>query len=219
MNGIGQRIRDARERAGLTQQALGRFCGISRAAVAQWENGTTLPSLAHLQRASEAMGVWVSWLAGEGDGTAAATVNAPPGPPVRSVPVIDYVAAGTWHTVTDPYPAGRGMEALMTERRIGGNTFGLVVRGSSMEPEFREGDKIIVDPDITPLPGDFVVAKLDREDEATLKKYRPRGNDAQGQPRIDLVPLNEDWPVLRIDAETPGRIVGTVVEHRRYRRN
>jgi SOS-response transcriptional repressor LexA len=148
MTGIGQRIRDARERAGLTQQALGRLCGVSRAAVAQWESDTTLPSLSHLQRAADA----------------------PPGPRGRPVPVIDYVTAGNWDTVTDPCPSGRGVDALMTERRISANTFALIVRGTSMEPEFREGDKVIIDLEVTPLPGDFVVAKLTEEEEATLKK-------------------------------------------------
>ena len=164
------------------------------------------------------MGVWVSWLTGEGDGTTAATMNTPPGSNARPVPVVDYITAGNWDTVTDPYPTGRGMEALMTERRISANTFALVVRGTSMEPEFREDDKVIINPDVTPQPGDFVVAKLLEEEEATLKKYRPRGNDAQGQPVIELVPLNEDWRILRMDTSRPARIIGTVIEHRRYRR-
>jgi SOS-response transcriptional repressor LexA len=223
MNVLGPRIRDARERAHLTQQALGRFCGVSRAAIAQWENGTTSPSLAHLQRAADALGVWVAWLTGESEAAAAAGPEGSasataPGPRGRGVPVIDYVAAGTWDTVADPYPPGRGMELLLTDRSAGGGSFALVVRGTSMEPEFRDGDKIIVDPDVTPQPGDYVVAKLESEDEATFKKFRPRGSDAAGRPLIDLVPLNEDWPVLHIDAGSPGRIVGTMVEHRRYRR-
>ncbi|MCZ4058067.1 S24 family peptidase [Pantoea sp. LMR881] len=41
-----------------------------------------------------------------------------------------------------------------------------------MEPDFKEGDVIIVDPEIEPVPGEFVVAK-NGEHEATFKKYRP----------------------------------------------
>ncbi len=215
MDGIGTRIKDARLRAGLTQAALGRHCGVSRAAVAQWENGTTQPSLAHLRRAGDMLGVWVSWLAGENDGGDGGRGAALP-PRGRVVPVIDYVAAGAWGAVTDPYPPGTGMERIVAEQMVGPLSFALVVRGTSMEREFREGDKLIVDPEMVPQPGDFVIAKLDGEEEATFKKYRPRGLDAAGRPVIDLVPLNEDWPVLRIDADAPGRIVGTVVEHRRY---
>lgn len=217
MGGIGHRIRDARRRAGLTQQELGRRCGVSRAAIAQWENGTTQPSLGHLQRAADALGVWVAWLTGDRD-DAVASAQASPPPRGRMVPVIDFVRAGAWDTVTDPYPPGRGMEALVTEGKVGADAFALVVRGTSMESEFSEGDKIIVDPAIAPQPGDFVVAKLEDEEEATFKKYRPRGVDGAGRPIIDLVPLNEDWPVLRIDAAHRGRVIGTVVEQRRYRK-
>lgn len=217
-DGIGPRIRDARTRAGMTQEILGRRCGVSRAAIAQWENSTTRPSLAHLQRAADALGVWVSWLTGEG--AAASNTEQPALPPRgRTVPVIDYVHAGAWGAVTDAYPPGRGMDQIVTERKVGGDAFALVVRGTSMESEFHEGDKIVVDPDVAPQPGDLVVAKLDAQEEATFKKYRPRGTDDGGKPVIELVPLNEDWPVLRIDADSPGRIVGTVVEHRRYYRS
>lgn len=93
-----------------------------------------------------------------------------------------------------------------------------MVKGGSITPEFRRSDNIFVDPAAAPQPGDLVVAKLDNEDEATFKKYWPRGSDAKGSPIIDLVPLNEDWPPLRIDAEHPGHIIGTVIEHRRFLR-
>ncbi len=86
-----------------------------------------------------------------------------------------------------------------------------------MEPDFREGDKVIIDPEIQPRPGDYVVAKLANENEATFKKYRPRGSDKDGRPTIELVPLNPDWPTLVVDSDHPGRIIGTMVEHRRYR--
>lgn len=217
MSGIGQRIKDARRRAGMTQEALGRRCGVSRAAIAQWENGTTQPSLAHLQRASDALGVWVSWITGEGESEGVGPTRDQALPPRgRTVPVIDYVQAGNWGTVTDPYPPGRGMDMIVTEQSVSAETFALLVRGTSMETGFSEGDKIVVDPSVTPQPGDFVIAKLDGQEEATFKKYRPRGTDGDGRPLIDLVPLNEDWPVLRIDAASPGRVIGTVIEHRRY---
>jgi len=87
-----------------------------------------------------------------------------------------------------------------------------------MLPEFHEGDKIVIDPEVAPQPGDLVIAKLDGDDEATFKKYRPRGVDSTGAPVIELVPLNDDWPTLTITADKPGRIMGTMVEHRRYRR-
>ena len=85
-----------------------------------------------------------------------------------------------------------------------------------MLPEYRPGDRVIIDPNVTPQPGDCVVAK-NGDDEATFKKYRPRGIDAQGRLVFELVPLNDDYPTIRSDV-TPAHIVGTMVEHRKYRR-
>ena len=72
---------------------------------------------------------------------------------------------------------------------------------------------------VQPRPGDFVVAKRDSDLSATFKKYRIRNQDEQGRDVIELTPLNPDWPTLMIDRDNPGRIVGTMVEHRRYRRD
>jgi len=135
----------------------------------------------------------------------------------RPVPIISDVEAGEWADVVDPYEPGSGDGYLFTNR-ASELSFALRVIGRSMQPLFERGDYIVVDPNVPPMPGDIVVAKLDAENAATLKKYRPRGNDENGDPVIELVPLNEDWPTLTIDSAHRGRIIGTVVEHRKYRR-
>ncbi len=107
---------------------------------------------------------------------------------------------------------------IATDLTLGPRAFALIVEGESMTPGFSPGDKVIFDPDLAPRPGDFVVAKLDEEEKATFKKYRPRGQDRDGNVVIELVPLNDDWPTLSIDAANPGRVVAPMVEHRHYRR-
>nr|WP_105660949.1 S24 family peptidase [Cronobacter dublinensis] len=85
-----------------------------------------------------------------------------------------------------------------------------------MEPDFVEGDVIIVDPELRPGPGDYVVAK-NGGDEATFKKYRARGVSESGEEIFELVPLNEDYAV-RNSAKEKIHIIGVVVEHRRVMR-
>ena len=135
---------------------------------------------------------------------------------LRRVPRISFVQAGLWNEAVDAYAPGAGDDYLLTQTDLGPHAFALTVRGESMEPEFKEGDTIIIDPDVKPSPGDFVVAKNTRE-EATFKKYRPRGVNELGEQVIELVPLNEDFPSLRSDY-TPLLIIGTMMEHRRYRK-
>jgi SOS-response transcriptional repressor LexA len=67
-----------------------------------------------------------------------------------------------------------------------------------------------------PRPGDFVVAKNSGQ-EAVFKQYRERGVDEAGHTLFELVPLNTFYPVLRSDVQHLN-IVGTMIEHRKYRR-
>jgi len=121
-------------------------------------------------------------------------------------------------------------EYLLSDRDdLSIRTFALEIRGDSMMPppgsgeeSFNEGDRIIVDCNVTPLPGDFVVAKNGPDGEhgkhaATFKKYRPRGMDEQGREVFELVPLNPDYPTMRSDRQRID-IIGVMVEHRRYRK-
>lgn len=85
-----------------------------------------------------------------------------------------------------------------------------------MNPVFNEGDLVIIDPDESPRPGDYVVAS-NGGDEATFKKYRPRGIDENGQEVFELVPLNEDYPPMHSDRQHI-EIIGVMVEHRIFRK-
>ena len=137
----------------------------------------------------------------------------------RMVPVLDYVEASEWTASAKPYPITERTEILWTRLpQLSERAFALVVEGESMIDEFYPGDIVIVDPEIAPRPGDYVVAKLTEEETVTLRKYRPRGNDKSGRPVIEFAPLNEDYPTTVMDSRTPGSVVGTMVEHRKYRR-
>ena len=134
----------------------------------------------------------------------------------RGIPIIDYIQAGKWREIADAYPRGSASEYIQAHSSNGPYTFALRIIGNSMEPEFREGDVIVVDPDVAPNPGDYVVAR-NHVEAATFKKYRPRGVDDKGQPIFELVPLNDDYAVMRSDQE-PIQIIGTMVEHTRFRK-
>ena len=134
----------------------------------------------------------------------------------RRIPVISAIQAGMWAEILDNFAPGDADEWLMTDLELSASAFALTIRGDSMLPEFNPGDRVIIDPEIAPQPGDFVAAK-NGEQEATFKKYRPRGMDAQGNIIFELVPLNDDYPTLRSDVQHI-KIVGAMVEHRKYRR-
>jgi transcriptional regulator with XRE-family HTH domain len=61
-SGIGERIRTARERAGLTQAALALKVGVTRSAVAQWETGRAGQVGTHLAQIAAVLGVGIEHL-------------------------------------------------------------------------------------------------------------------------------------------------------------
>lgn len=132
---------------------------------------------------------------------------------LRPIPVISSVQAGALRDMESPYLPGAGYAYEYTDADLSAWAFALDVDGHSMSPDFRPGDRIIVDPEITPNPGDYVIARNGSE-QATFKKYRPRGIDASGNMVFELVPLNDDYPTLRSDTEHL-TVIGVVVEHRK----
>lgn len=107
------------------------------------------------------------------------------------------------------------LKYVTVEENVSSESFCLIVTDSSMGPEFREGDRLICDPHAEVRPGVYVVAKLDNELAATVRRYRLKGVDQDGNPIVELVPINEDYPTNTIGPGTPGKIYARVVEHRR----
>ncbi|MGU5549175.1 helix-turn-helix domain-containing protein [Aeromonas hydrophila] len=137
-------------------------------------------------------------------------------PDIHRIPVISYVQAGVWTAPNEIRECDGNMAYITTDLDLGDRAFAIVIRGNSMEPEFTEGDLVLIDPDEPLHPGDFVVAK-NGEEEATFKKYRPRGYGEDGQEIFELAPINDDYPTMRSDRQHI-QIIGTMVEHRRRRK-
>lgn len=123
----------------------------------------------------------------------------------QQVPVVSWVTAGHFADSNDPYPVGASEEWLPCPVPHGRMTFALRVRGISMEPEFRDGDYIFVDPDVTPRNRSYVVVRIDDRDETTFKQLILEDG------RKLLKPLNPAWPEQIIEINGKGRICGVVV--------
>ncbi len=221
MSNIGKHIIAARTARGWSQGDLAAKAGVSQGTIGHLESGRNQSST-KLPQIASALGLKVEELiSGETEKRApneetrfSNVVPAPVG--LRRIPLISSVQAGMMTEAVDPFPPGGAFEYLLTDLDVSEHAFALELEGRSMEPEFREGDRIIVDPATQPQPGDYVVAKNGRE-EATFKKYRPRGIGASGREVFELVPLNPDYPTINSENE-PARIIGVMVEHRRYRK-
>lgn len=198
------------------QTALARLLNSTPQTLHNWEQRGI--SKQGLLLAQKVVGCSASWLETGAGAMAMNTIRNVVSSAVgeRHIPLISYVQAGTWTSIVDNFQPGDADEFLLTDQELSESAFALQIKGDSMLPEFKEGDRVIIDPMVQPNPGDFVVAK-NGDDEATFKKYRPRGVNENGTVLFELVPLNEDYPSLH-SGVTPIVIVGTMVEHRKYRK-
>ena len=78
MTTLGQRIREHRRRAGLSQEALARRMDVSRQAVTKWESGQSAPSTENLFRLAELFGTPVDLLLPSEEADAPAAEAPPP---------------------------------------------------------------------------------------------------------------------------------------------
>jgi SOS-response transcriptional repressor LexA len=126
----------------------------------------------------------------------------------RRVPVVGLVQAGSFRASEDgEYPPGVADDYVYTDVK-GRNLFGVRVTGDSMEPEFREGDVLVVNPNLEAKNGDFVIAKLRDDNEVTFKKLvlHPK--------LIILRPLNSRYGDMVLTDPGKVEIVGRVVERK-----
>ncbi|UYU33233.1 LexA family protein [Siccibacter colletis] len=210
---LGSRLRTLRKDRKLTQGQLGKALGVSDVTVGYWERDLNIPGGKSLTKLAHYLGVSEGFLLYGQEGE----VNVAPAPMTgQQIPIISYVQAGAWSPECDARNLDGTVEYILTSDFHSHSTFALKVKGKSMEPEFVEGDVIIVDPELQPGPGDYVVAK-NGGDEATFKKYRARGVSDNGQEIFELVPLNEDY-AIRNSLKEKISIIGVVVEHRRAMR-
>lgn len=209
------RIRNKRKEMKLTQQKLGDLVGVSKTTVSQWEKGDYSPNGENLSSLARVLGVSIQWiLDGKGDDSFENVKPVSLG--ARQIPVLSYVQAGLLTELQEISQPDGELEYVQADEDLGEGAFAMRINGDSMQPDFSEGDLVIIDPDIEPVPGDFVAAK-NGSDEATFKKYRPRGFNPSGAEYFELVPLNEDYAPIRSDMSDV-TIIGVMVEHRKYRR-
>lgn len=200
-----------RRAAGLTQERLAELAETSRVQINRLEKGKRRLTREWADRLAPHLGVSPHEVMFTEAELASGSKEQ------RPAPIISSIQAGNWNPSVDPYPPGEGEDVIWTDRPVSARAFALRITGDSMEPDFGDGDIVVIDPDVEPLSGDFVAAKRDAEEDATFKEYRLRSHDPAA-PSFELIPLNRAYPTITADPANPARIIGTMVEHRRYRR-
>jgi transcriptional regulator with XRE-family HTH domain len=138
---VGQRIKEKRLELGWSQEELAAVSGASQSVIDRVERGQTRTSK-HLNKILVALGL----------GSDAPSL----------IPIVGYIGGGQTVHAIDDHVKGDGFEQIEAPAGVE-NGIGLIVRGDSMAPRYRDGDIVIVDKvvlGIESLIGDDCYIKL-----------------------------------------------------------
>lgn len=120
------------------------------------------------------------------------------------IPVLDYIQAGAFTEIGyqgEPI----GYDLVTPELK---DCFALKVRNDSMLPTLSEGMLVYVRPQNEANSGDIVIAQVNGDTEATIKRLRRDGGQTY------LVPDNDKYDPIKITADLQCKIIGIVVSAR-----
>lgn len=204
---VHNKLKEMRERAGLTQQQLAEKIGVTQQTVWYYENGRREMKSSILIELSNALGCTVSDLLGlnEVKGVVKQTRS-----PSHPMPVVGRIAAGTPREAI--YQAGETHEAPESLWEAHPDGFWLEVSGNSMNRLFPEGTLVLVDPDEEVRNGDVGVVFVNGDD-ATLKRVYYDGETVRLHPESHD-PEYQDRVIDRDDPDAPEvRVLGRAVAY------
>ena len=185
----------------MSQEKLGNYLGLTKQAVSNWEKGKHTPRNDQIISMAILFNVSMEWLL---TGNADYLFNKPAEKlSGKGVPLYSLQEAAKIKDVVDH---DDNRLTIPNYLNTGPNSFAIELIDDSMSPEYMPGEVVIIDPDITPIPGDHVCATVDGFDAAILRVYRSSGamND-----QFTLSALNESWE----DIKNSGQVIGVMVQH------
>lgn len=204
---LGENLKKIRKAKKMTQKELAQKSGVKQSVISDLETGNAKTTGSILELAN-ALGVTAEELKkgviGEVEITNVSPVQA------RMAPVLSWVQAGNFTNVesvdmtqiTEWFPLPDDCEKC----------FYLKVRGVSNEPDFIEGDYIVVDPTVyysDMQSGDIIVVRRDKD--ATFKKLVIESDGSRF-----LQALNPNFHPNIIPIEEDCYFIGQVIDSMRY---
>ena len=201
---IGKRIREKREKLGMTQEELASKLGYkNKSSIAKIETGANDIVQSKVVEFANILNTSVAYLMGW------EKHSSTPHKKGVVINVLGRVAAGIpIEAVSDIIDT----EEITEELARTGEFFGLQIHGDSMSPGICDGDIVIVRQQDDAESGDIVIATING-DEATCKRLRKYSEG------IELISNNPSYKPFEFSneeiMEKPVRIIGKVIELRR----
>lgn len=208
LNTLGKRVRFGRNLKGVSQDELARAVGCDQQTISALEVGDATFTI-FIFEIAHFLNLSAEWLATGKERTALAlirghhqdtfidSVNIPL--LARHCALISWEEAGLTIRKGDPELVSKSKTLVSLQPHDSLNSYALIMEGESMvtnDPHlisFAPGDVLVFNPELIPIPGDYVLARVAGERNALFRQYvRDLG-------RYYLQPNNKHYPLTRID--------------------
>lgn len=198
------RLAQARDHAGMTQQQVAAAIGVTTTGYQNWEYGNTSIKASALRELAKLFGCTTDYLLNISD-VKAAVPSA-----TRMLPVFGSISAGTpREALTQSDVMHETPERLYLEHE---RAFWLTVSGNSMNRLFPDGSLVLIDPDSEVRNGDVAVVFVNGDD-ATLKRVYFEGGSIRLHPE-SYDPEYRDRVIDASDPDAPDvRVIGKAVSY------
>ena len=203
---LGNKIKTLRNELNISQEELAKKINVSPSTIAMYETNRRQPNYDVLLKLSNIFECSMDYLLGNSDkrNSNKTMVSSP----FINIPVIGKIAAGK------PILAQENIEGILpVDPKLFGITnaeeyFYLRVSGNSMNQKIKNGDFALIHKQNYAESGDIIVAIVNGDDEATIKKYK-KINDSL----IALEPQSDDssYETIYIDKNTRFQIIGKAI--------
>ncbi len=211
---IGSRITQARKVNGLTIKVLAERTGLGAARIGNWEQGTRSPGPEEAKLLAGQLGVSASYLLCLTDNPQGELIQNVENN-LRYIPILSMKEAPHAKEILGQ------QETYAFEKMIVVDDFNKSVKNSvlfavriednSMRADLYSQDLAIIDGELQPIPGNYVLAYLNQKKQTILRKY----GEIDGY-LFQLLANSESWATISIKQPEECELIGVVVEIRKY---
>ncbi len=211
METITDRIVERANQLKLKQLDIMQSTQAKRATVNKWFNHLSEPSVKYLEDLAKVLNVSIQWLVTGYECDKKVDLKEK----VRKAPILSLSEVENYyHHVISVNNHHREFEIFSNER-FSDEVFWVRLEGdNSMLPIFTDSELILIDPKRQPRTGNIVIAIIDNDIKATLRKFRLCYDNKADKEYYELVALNDFYPV--IDSRRQRFLIkGVAVKHER----
>lgn len=185
-----------------TQEELAKKINTSRSNIANYENEKNMPSIEVLNKLSHVLGVSIDYLLGKSDNIKSDNSK------VFILPILGKISAGlpifADQQIEGYLPIDPNIYSMSNPEEY----FYLRVSGESMNLKIHNGDYALIQKQETAEDGDIVVAFVNGDEEATLKRYKRISEDTVALEPMSTLQMEPIYVNLK---ETSFKIIGKAI--------